>query len=187
MRWLRACCAVGKPACICHRRGARRQSGLARRFAHDDIDCVQASPRERTRETALPIAVAVGRRLELVDALDEIDFGEWTGLPFEHLRNDPRWRFWNAERDRAQAPGGERMVDVRERVIAHLDALRTLYPESRIVVVTHAEIIRLALLDALRMPLGAYGRIEISPASVTVLHRSAECTRIVALNDAAAA
>src|ERR1700722_5178223 len=43
------------------------------------IAAIYASPLERTRETAAPVAAALGQRVRIARGLIECDFGEWTG------------------------------------------------------------------------------------------------------------
>ncbi len=179
---------VGRTPSIHLAPGGREQAKrLARRFLLSNITSVQSSPRERALETALPISQATGVPLDITPSLDEVDFGEWNGLSFKRLKSDPRWQFWNRRRSQAQAPGGESMLDVQSRVVDHLHRLSVRQPHQRIVLVTHAEIIRAALLYHLGLPLEAYDRIEISPASVTVLRLGVDQADILALNEAAAA
>src|SRR4030088_1080135 len=65
--------------------GRRQALALAERFANERINLVQASPRERARETARPIAERVGVTLEIEPAVDEIDCGAWSGGSFEEV------------------------------------------------------------------------------------------------------
>src|SRR5204863_3802965 len=78
--------------------GRREAHQLAERLDGASIDCIYSSPRERTRETAS--AIAQRRSLELQEhaALDEIEFGDWTGRTFEELERDPEWAVWVANR-----------------------------------------------------------------------------------------
>lgn len=160
---------------------------LAVRFAQERLDRVQSSPRERACETAAAITATAKVPLEIVEALDEVDVGEWTGRPFAELSRDPRWRSWNAARTRACAPGGEAMSDAQARIVTHLERMHRQCPGARIAMVTHAEIIRAAVLHHLGLPLEAYDRIEISPASMTILRIGKDDAELTALNQAVAA
>jgi broad specificity phosphatase PhoE len=121
--------------------------------------------------------------LEIADALDEVDVGEWAGRAFAELNDDPRWAAWNTQRSIACAPGGETMHDVRERIVAHLGRLRASYPRGKIVVVSHGDVIKSAILHYLGLPLDAYDRIEVEPASVSTLEIGDWGNKIVALNE----
>lgn len=156
---------------------------LALHFAGINIAVVQTSPRERAEETARPIAQASNRPYEVAAALDEIDIGSWTGKSFTELEGDPRWRLWNEARGTTRAPGGETMAEVQQRMIAHLQDLCAAYPGGRVVLVSHADVIKAALLHVLRAPLDAFGSFDIAPASISTLLLGDWGGRIVALNE----
>ncbi|TIV88235.1 MAG: histidine phosphatase family protein, partial [Mesorhizobium sp.] len=68
---------------------------LARRMAREPLAAILSSPRERTLETAKPIAIACEiEKIAICKELDEIDFGEWSGKTFEELNGDASWRLW---------------------------------------------------------------------------------------------
>jgi len=147
--------------------GHEQASRLARQFADDRIDLVESSPQQRARETAQPIADALGVALRSDAGLDEIDLGEWTGSPFDRLGDDPRWRVWNERRGTSRPPGGESMRELQLRVVGYLERLRL--SDKNAVIVSHAEPIRAAILHYREIALDAFASIAIDPASVTVL------------------
>jgi probable phosphoglycerate mutase len=110
------------------------------------------------------------------NALDEMDFGEWTGLCFAELENDPKWHAWNVNRARTRPPGGETMVEARARVLRHVERTAARYPSGTIAMFTHAEIIRAIKLhqaglspnawQTVDVPLGSVTTLEIPPTSV---------------------
>ncbi len=130
------------------------------------VDLIQTSPRRRCRETASELALALNAAVEDAEALDEVDFGEWTGRRFDDLAGDPLWQEWNERRDSTRPPGGERMRDVQIRVVRHMQCLTAVYPEGRIVLVTHAEVIRAVLLHQNGLPLRDWRRFRIEPGTV---------------------
>jgi probable phosphoglycerate mutase len=155
--------------------GQRQAEALAEELSRRRrIGAVQSSPRRRALETAGPIAERVGRPLEVEQALDEVDFGEWSGRRFAELACDPRWRAWNESRSKERAPGGESMAEVQRRVVAHLEQVRERVPGAIVVVVSHCDVIRAALLHYRGQPLDAYAGISVPPAAVTIL-RLAHC------------
>jgi probable phosphoglycerate mutase len=166
--------------------GRRQVRSLAQRFAGRSLNLVQSSPRERARETAAPIAQIAHLPLEIAPEIDEVDVGEWTGCSFEALKADLRWASWNEARQCARAPGGESMGDVRDRVIQHLERLRSRCPDGQVAIVSHAEVIRTAVLHHLGLPLNAFNRIEISAPSITTLAIGEWGAKLLALNHTAA-
>jgi broad specificity phosphatase PhoE len=142
---------------------------LAEYFAQMRIACVHSSPQLRARQTAAAIAAAVRMPFVILPNLDEIDAGDWTGRSFDELANDPCWRRWNSERGSARIPDGESMQQIEDRICQHLAHVAATYINRRVIMVTHAEVIRAAILHFRRMPPQDFIRVEVDPASVTTL------------------
>jgi probable phosphoglycerate mutase len=151
-------------------RGEREAAELAERLRRERPVRVEASPRLRAQQTAQAICAATGLRLHVRAALDEIDFGHWSGRRFDELALDPSWRHWNAEREHAVTPAGETIAGVQMRVLRLLRVLARRFAGATLVLVTHAEIVRSVLLHALGAPAGDYRFVDVPPASLTVLH-----------------
>jgi ribonuclease H / adenosylcobalamin/alpha-ribazole phosphatase len=151
-----------------------------------DVALVQTSPQRRTRETAAAIGAAFGQVPEVVPALDEVDFGIWTGRVIADLDGDPDWMRWNAERSTAQVPGGERMSDAVVRAVAHLSALGRGDREGGIVCVSHADIIRGVVAHYLGLSLDHMLRFDIDPGSITTMVVGEWGGRLLSLNVRAA-
>jgi probable phosphoglycerate mutase len=142
---------------------------------------VQCSPQRRARQSAGIIASCVGLPVEIVTAMDEIDFGDWSGCAFEELAERPDWRRWNSHRGTSRPPKGESMRQLQQRVVRHLEQLRQEQGDGAIVIVSHAEPIRAALLHYARLPLDNFLSIAVDPASISTLsfdHTGAHVRRI---------
>ncbi len=63
------------------------------------------------------------------------------------------------------------MQDVRRRTVQHMRCVAAVYPRQSVVLVTHAENIRAALLHEKRVPLREYWRFDVRPGSITRLAR----------------
>lgn len=164
--------------------GRREAEALARYLAAQGVDAIHSSPRERAEETAKAIAAAAGiGRVIPEPMLDEVDFGSpWTGARFADLDQRHDWQRWNAERGLARTPGSERMIDLAARMLALIERLAAQYGAARLVLVSHAELIRAAVLHVLGLGADAWRRIEIAPASVTTILFGEGDTRLVTLN-----
>jgi broad specificity phosphatase PhoE len=162
--------------------GASLAARLGDRLAGQGIDLVQASPLDRTMETARAIASAAGVSVEPVDALNEVDFGEWTGRDFGDLAGDPLWEEWNRTRGSASAPGGESMVAAQARIVAHLQAVARDRDGKTVAMVSHCDMIRAAVAWVLGLSLDNLLRIDIDPASVTRIVLGDWGGRIMTLN-----
>lgn len=149
--------------------GRGQAKRLGARLARETVHAIFTSPRERACETAAAIVRARGaRQAILADALDEVDFGSWSGRAFDDLDDDPAWRRWNGLRSLSRAPGGESMLDVQQRVLLFLEPFST-RGNHNLVLVTHAEVIRAAVSYYLGLSIDAWPRFEISPASITTV------------------
>ena len=102
---------AGRMAVPLNEGGRVQAERLAGRLARERVTSVWASPLRRTVETAEPVARALGLPLRTDEALQEIDFGGWTGKGFAELEEDTLWRHWNAARRLHRPPGGESMAE----------------------------------------------------------------------------
>lgn len=160
--------------------------GLVGRLATKPADAVLSGPLERAIATATPIAARLGLALQVAPELDELDYGEWTGRSFDDLAHDSRWAAWNAYRSGHRPPGGESMLEVQARVVGLVERLRRLHPDGRVVLVSHADVIRALVLHALGLPLDLFLRIEVEPGSISVLQVEDWGARLLRLNDTGA-
>ena len=163
--------------------GQRQAAALAARLASERITGVVTSPRERARETAAPIAERCDVPLDVAAELDEIDFGAWTGRSFANLHEEPLWQRWNTFRSGSRPPGGESMAEAQARALGRLDDLVVAEPDGRIVLVSHGDIIKALIAWFIGMPLDLMQRLEIAPASVSVLELQPWGPRLLSLNE----
>lgn len=146
--------------------GRKHALALGRELAPRSIVLVQSSPRERCRETAEQIATVLGVPVEIAPALDEIDFGVWTGADMASLPANPGWRAWNEQRALVRPPGGESMREAQQRIVMHMERTARCDLPGPIAIVTHAEIIRAALLHMKQLPLEAWNSIAVAPGQI---------------------
>ena len=150
--------------------GLAQAERLGKRMTQEQFDAIYASPRERTRETAAAIGRACGGMVVAnADELDEVDFGSWSGSTFDQLNKLDAWQRWNVMRSMNETPNGETMLDVQHRVMSLIRRLVTENPERRTVLVSHADIIKSVVSYVLGLPVDAWPRLEISPASVSTV------------------
>lgn len=148
--------------------GRAQAAALGHYLAADGVDVVECSPLDRTRETAAAIAEAVGLPPPRpVEALIEIDMGEWTGRAIGSFGNDQAWHAWNGQRGSARIPGGETMAEAQARIVGHMRALTSDRDGQTIALVTHADMVRGAVAHVLGLPLDHLLRFEVAPASVS--------------------
>ena len=167
--------------------GLRQADRLAERLARESVAAVHSSPLERARETAAPIARRLGLEVQVSEALNEIDLGEWSGRSFDSLDRDPLWRNWNSARSVTRPPGGETMLEVQARTVAWIERIRRELPEAGVVLVSHGDVIKAGLAYYLGLALDAWPRFEISPASLSAVVVGDWGARVLVMNEVQAA
>jgi broad specificity phosphatase PhoE len=164
-------------------RGRAEIAATAERLAGNEIAAIYSSPLQRTRESAEIVAARLGLPVAFRDELIELDFGEWTGKTFDQIRTDPRWPPWNTRRSLSRIPGGETMREVQRRIVEALLEIVEDRPDGAVVVVSHGDVIRAALLFALAMSLDFYNRIEVAQGSVSTLRIDQAGFRVISINE----
>jgi broad specificity phosphatase PhoE len=143
---------------------------------------IQSSPQRRAQQSASILAWHFGLPVEIAPDVDELDYGEWTSRTFADLESDARWHRWNRRRRASRPPGGESMRALQRRIVRHLEGFRRIQADGAIVVVSHAEPIRAALLHYARIPLDNFLSVDVAPASVSTLTVDGAGIRISRIN-----
>ena len=163
--------------------GERQAETVAKRLAGvPGVKAVYASPLERARQTAAPIAAACGLRVTADAGLLECDFGEWTGARLKALARRPEWSVVQRHPSGFRFPGGESFVEMQARVSAAVQRLVTRHPGDTIIVVSHADPIKVAVATALGTHLDLFQRVSIATASVTAVSYHAHGPVVVTVN-----
>jgi probable phosphoglycerate mutase len=146
------------------------------------ITAVYASPLERTRETAAPIAKHLGLRVQTHRGLLECDFGQWTGAQLKDLMKRPEWATVQRYPSGFRFPGGESFTAMQARIVDTIAELCRHHPGEAVVAVSHADPIKAAVADALGSHLDLFQRIVISPCSLTAISYGAVGPTVLAVN-----
>ena len=146
------------------------------------VTAVYASPMERTRETAAPIAKALGLRVRQRPGLIECDFGEWTGRKLTDLGKLPEWKTVQRHPAGFRFPNGESFSEMQTRMVDTVNALVGEHPGEVIVAVSHADTIKAAVAQALGTPLDLFQRIVIGQCSVSAVLYGTTGPTVLAVN-----
>jgi probable phosphoglycerate mutase len=149
--------------------GREQADVAARRIAPLPVAAVYASPLERTRETAAPIAKKLGLRVRVDRGLLECDFGEWTGRPLKELFKLPEWSTVQRYPSGFRFPGGESFTEMQQRITGAIARLVEAHPGQTVVAVSHADPIKAAIAHAMGTHLDLFQRIVVSPCSITAI------------------
>jgi len=164
--------------------GRLQAADAAERLAHLSIAAVYSSPVERWMETAVYIADSHKLPIQQVEAIGEVRYGKWEGKKIEKLAKKPLWKTVQHYPSRMRFPKGETLRGVQSRAVDALEKLSEQHVDETIVVVSHADLIKLVVAHYLGTHIDLFQRIIISPASVSVLSLLANGgMRVVRVND----
>lgn len=182
--------AVGKrlsgrmPGVHINETGKEEAIQLAERLKGCPITAIYCSPLERALETAEPLAKMTN--IPSVPAHDfmEINYGNWTNCTFDELHDDPQFKRFNSLRSITRIPGGETMLEAQARFIAGIEKLALKHNNNEVVAIfSHSDMIKSAIAYYAGISLDMFRRIEIAPASVSVLQLHEDAIQIMSVNN----
>ncbi len=165
-------------------RGREQAEAVAQRLAdvRPHPRALYVSPLERARETAQPIARALGLRARVERGLHECDFGTWTGQRLATLRTRAAWRQVQDAPSTFRFPDGESFAELQARVWATLERLAARHRGEAVALVSHADPIKAAVTYAQGVPLDLFQRTVISPCSVSAVVLSTRGPIVLCVN-----
>jgi probable phosphomutase (TIGR03848 family) len=163
--------------------GRQQARALGMRLAEQPLAAIYSSPLERTIQTAVAIAERRDLEVQVRRELIEVDVGDWTGRDFDDLREDPLYVRFNRLRGTTPIPGGELVSEIQSRMISFLEGLRADGPDRPVAIVSHGDCIRCAVAGYLGLALDLIPRLQIDPASITVLRADDWGSQLLRLND----
>lgn len=169
--------------------GRAQVQELAARLLEVPLVAVVASPMQRCTETADPLLTSrPDLSLTVDERLTECDYGDWTGATLRALSKDPLWKTVQAHPSGVQFPGGEAMRDMQGRAVSAVRerdaALEAEHgPDVFWAAVSHGDVIKSVVADALGLHLDEFQRIVVDPASVTVIRYTPLRPFVLRVND----
>jgi probable phosphomutase (TIGR03848 family) len=173
-----------RPGVHLNETGKRQAERLADRLEGVALAGLYSSPLERALETLQPLARRLTLEIRIAEGFSEIDFGDWTGSTLAALEHLPDWRRFNSFRSGSRIPGGENMAEVLARALEEMDRLCDRHPSpgETVAVVSHGDVLRVVLAHALGVSLDLIQRLELSPASISILQVEYHGPRVLLLN-----
>lgn len=170
-------------------KGAEQAAKTGERLAVVPLASVVTSPLERCRQTARAILTHQTASPEQVSekGLSECDYGEWQGRLLKDLAKEPLWKVVQSQPSAAVFPGGESLQGMQARAVAAVRRLDARIeaehgPGAVWVAVSHGDIIKSLLADALGMHLDLFQRLNVDPASVSIIRYTASRPFVLATN-----
>lgn len=164
-------------------KGRAQAESVSARLSKAPLKAIYSSPLERCLETAEIIARHHRVKIETVDALEEVDYGQWQGKPLKALYRTKAWTKLRARPADFRFPGGETIREAQTRGMRAVEALRAKHKDRAVLVCSHADMIRLVVAGYLGLGIDLYDRISIAPASVSILNVGDGTPRLLNLGD----
>lgn len=165
--------------------GRRQARSLGSRLRGAHLSAVVHSPLQRCAETSE--ALLAGRPDPVpvhADArLLECDYGDWTGRPLAQLAQEPLWGRVQSAPASVVFPQGEAMAAMAARGVAAARDWAARHPDGVVALVSHGDVLKAILSDALGQPLDHFQRIALSPGSVSVVAYGRDRPTVLGMND----
>jgi probable phosphomutase (TIGR03848 family) len=156
--------------------GRTQAERAGERLAVVPLATLVTSPLDRCKETARAVAArqAAKPRVHSDRALTECDYGEWQGRKLRDLARLALWRTVQTNPSAATFPGGESLAQMQARAVDAVrrrDAVvtRASGADSVWLAVSHGDLIKSVLADALGMHLDLFQRIQVDPGAISVI------------------
>lgn len=166
--------------------GREQALRLAQRLSLLRLDAIVASPLERTVQTAETITAAQARPLDIAldERVGECRYGNWTNRPLSELAKTPLWKSVQQRPSAVTFPEGESLPAMQARAVACIhDWNDELGDRATYAVVSHGDVIKALIADAMGSHLDHFQRIVIDPASVSVVRYGSRAPQVLHVND----
>ena len=150
-------------------RGRAEAETAAKTLLSTPLSAIYTSPIDRCRETTEIIASDRQLTPNIEKGVTEIDFGSWTGRTLKSLQRNSRWNTVRNVPSRFTFPDGESFVDAQSRGVTAIERIAATAKRSTVVVVSHADVIKLVLSHYLGQPLDLFQRVVVETTSISEL------------------
>ena len=169
--------------------GAEQAARTGERLSVVPLVAAVTSPLERCRQTTKAILSAQAASLRPVSerGITECDYGDWQGRPLKELAKEKLWSTVQAQPSAVTFPGGESMVAMQARAVSAVRRRDALFEAEHgagavWVAVSHGDLIKSILADALGMHLDLFQRLHVDPASVSIIRYTSTRPYVLATN-----
>lgn len=164
--------------------GRQQADQLASRLSQLPLKAIYSSPLERCMETAAAVTAVHALEIQQIEAMGEVRYGKWQGKKIKKLSKKPAWRIIQHFPSRFRFPEGESLLEVQQRAVSAIEELATKHKDEMFAIVSHADVIKLALAHYLGMHIDLFQRLAVSPASVSLVALpESGIVRVMRVND----
>ncbi|QIK76530.1 histidine phosphatase family protein [Nocardioides piscis] len=156
--------------------GAEQAAATGARLAGVALAAAVSSPLERCKQTARSVLAQQAQpvRLSTDRQLNECDYGDWQGRKLVELAKEPLWKTVQSQPSAATFPGGEGLRAMQDRSVEairrHDRRVESEHGNGAIwLAVSHGDVIKSIIADALGTHLDLFQRIHVDPASISII------------------
>ena len=152
--------------------GHEQAEKLAERLDGEGLHAILTSPVLRARQTSEVIAAKQnGVAVEDAEALAELDYGDWVDMDIDEVTadNPEAWATYRSRPHEMRFPGGESLADASARIGSFLNEVSDRFDDGMVALVSHADVIKMALLHLLGLPLKHLANISIDNCSISMV------------------
>jgi len=180
--WNRGRRIMGHEPIPLNEKGREQIQLLREHLSSVHFDAIYTSPVLRARESAELLQGSQGSPLLEAPELAEIDYGEWVGKTFDEVRVLPQFEAYHRRPSEVIIPEGETFHDVMARVKQFFTRIRAEHEDMTIAAVSHADVIKAALIQHLTLPLDEIHRFRIDNGSYSVVWLEGDLERVLMVN-----
>ena len=166
--------------------GSSQAQSLIERIGKGLIDHIHLSPMQRCQLTLDPWLESKNSStissLQVEESFNEVDYGDWSNRSLATLRRNPLWKTIQEQPSKVKFPGGESIRGAQKRAVSAVDKLLSTKKSDVHLVLTHSDLIKVIAAHYLEMHLDSFQRIEIGPASFTVLSGNLSSQSLITMN-----
>jgi broad specificity phosphatase PhoE len=162
--------------------GIKQARCVGEAFAHEGVHGIYTSPLSRAARTAEVIGEALGVKPVADEGLLDIDYGRWSGKSLKEIRETfpEELERWIAHPEEFRFPGGESLEIVRRRIEGGIMRLSS-EPHSKVIVVSHLAVLKVAVTALLDIGSRGFWRIRLDTGSISEFERADDgfvCNRL---------
>jgi probable phosphomutase (TIGR03848 family) len=168
--------------------GVEQSTALGTRIAGVPLTAVVTSPLERCQQTTSAVLAMREVPVHVDEGVAEVRYGDWTGEPIKTLAKQPLWKIVQQHPSNARFPGkdAESLAEMQSRAVAAVRHWNGELGEGSVyALVSHGDVIKAILADALGMHLDLFQRIVVDPASLSVVRYGDTRPFVERVNDCA--
>ncbi|MDY6791033.1 MAG: alpha-ribazole phosphatase [Thermodesulfobacteriota bacterium] len=164
-------------------KGRQQAKTWHQRLKDDEFSMVLCSDLQRARETAALVCLGWRDTVRMSADLREIHLGEWDGVAMAQIRKQfpELWRARGEDFGGFRPPGGESFADLQQRVVPVVENI-TNQTKGKVLLITHAGVIRVLLCHVLQMPLSILFQIHLDYGALTIIEYKNYTPQVKAVN-----